>query len=52
MKLAFGHRAFAEITGNNLLAAGEFSGQSQTDSDRQASADDGVAAIEMSGGVK
>jgi hypothetical protein len=46
VKLAFGHRAFAEEAGGDAAALLHLVCQGQSNRNRQAAADDGIAAIE------
>ena len=52
VKLTFGDGAFAEKAGRDEVIAPHVVGQRQTDRERQTAADDGVAAMEISGPVE
>ncbi len=49
VKFAFGDRAFAEEAGGDDIVALHVVGEREPDRERQAAADDGVAAIEIGG---
>ena len=52
VELAFGDRAFAEEAGRDDVLALHLVGKREPDSERQAAADNGVAAIEIGGAVE